>query len=175
MKKISKSTLVVIISIAVLVTAVAVFAFLNADDIGKKQEMEMNAEFMIKYGDASWTITMQDMLDLEPVEFNTTMDTSTTDPTQVVFSGVELKTICESIGLDISSSEVFEVRALDGYSSALKLDEVMEDGNVYICISMNEEPLKIKSEGGKGPYMMVIKSAQFSQRWCKFVQEIDIR
>ncbi len=175
MKKVKKSTLIVIIGVVVLAAAVAVFAVLNADDISYKRELEMNAEFVVKYGDAEKRVTMQDMLDMKPVEFSATMDTSTTDPTPVMFTGVELKNICESLDIDISSAEVFEVRALDGYSSAVVLDEVLTEGNVYICLLMNGEVLKTKSEGGFGPYMMVINSAEFSQRWCKFVQEIDIR
>ncbi len=175
MKKIKKSNLIVIICIVVLAAAVAVFAALNADDIGMKKELEMNAEYIIRYGDTQKRITMQDMLDLDPVEFETTMDTSTTDPAAVTFTGVELKKIFEHLDIDISSVTVFEVRALDGYSSALSLDEVLADGNVYICLMMSGEALRPKSEGGYGPYMMVINSSQFSQRWCKFVQEIEIR
>jgi hypothetical protein len=175
LKKINKGTLAIIICLAVLAVAVTVFATLNADDLDMKRELEMNAEFMIKYGDVEKIITMQDMIDLQPVEFDAVMDTSDTDPTGVKFTGVEVSKICESIGLDISSAEVFEVRALDGYSSALTLEEVLTDGNVYICLFKNGEILKPKSEGGSGPYMMVINSSAFSQRWCKYVQEIIIR
>lgn len=175
MKKMKKSTLIVILCVAVLTAAVAVFAVLNTDDISLKRELEMNAEFMVKYGDIEKRVTMQDLLDLKPVEFKANMDTSTTDPTPVTFTGVELSKICESLELDISPAEVFEVRALDGYSSALVLEEVLMEDNVYICLYMNGEGLKTKSQGGLGPYMMVINSADFSQRWCKFVQEIVIR
>ena len=175
MKKMKKSTLAVIVCVLVLAVGVAVFAILNTDDISLKQELEMNAEFMVKHEDSEYTITMQDMLDMKPVEFEAIMDTSTTDPTPVTFTGVELSTILASLDIDYSAAEVFEVRALDGYSSALVLDEVETPGNVYICLYMDGEALKTKSEGGRGPYMMVINSSEFSQRWCKFVQEIVIR
>ncbi|OQB24013.1 MAG: hypothetical protein BWY11_01457 [Firmicutes bacterium ADurb.Bin182] len=174
MKKIKQSTLIVIF-VAVLIIAVGILALFNADDIGVKRELEMNAEFVIKYSDFEKTIGMQDMLDFEPVKFTAVMDTSVSEPEEVTFKGVELKTICEGLGIDISPAETFEVRALDGYSSALTADEVQSDGNVYICMYMNDEVLKPKSEGGYGPYMMVVKSSMFSQRWCKFVQEIEIR
>ncbi len=175
MNKINKGTKIVIICVIILTAGVALFAALNADDISQKRELELNAGFIIKYENAEKCITMKDMLSLNPVEFTAIMDTSTTNPAEVTFTGVELKKICESIGLDISGAEVFEVRALDGYSSALSIDEVMSEGNVYICINMNGEVLKTKSEGGFGPYMMVIISSEFSQRWCKFVEEISIR
>ncbi len=175
MKSIKKSTWIVIICAIAFAVMVAVFAVFNADDIKAKRDLETSAEFIIQLNDTQQHVTMQDMLDLGPVEFSATMDTSVTDPTPVTFTGVELKKIYENFGLDISSVEVFEVRALDGYSSALTLDEVLADGNVYICIMMNGEALKAKSEGGYGPYMMVINSSEFSQRWCKFVQEIETK
>lgn len=170
-----KSTLIIIICIVVLIIAVGVLAVLNSGNTALKKELEMNAQFYIKYGDKAQLVTMQDMLDIGPVEFKTIMDTSDTDPTEVTFTGVELKTLASHFGIDIKDASVVEVTALDGYSSALTGDEVREDDNVYICIYRNGEPLKPKSEGGSGPYMMVIKSSQFSNRWCKFVQEINIR
>lgn len=175
MKKIKKETLVIIICITLLTVAVAVLAALGANDIGLKRELEMNAEFVIKYNDAEQRVTMQDMINLKPVDFDAVLNTSNTSPKVVKFTGVELSKICESKGIDISSALVFEVRALDGYSSALSIDEVLSEGNVYICIYMDGEVLKPKSEGGFGPYMMVISSSVYSQRWCKYVQEVVIR
>ncbi len=175
MKKIKKGTFVVIICILLLTVAVAVFASVGAGDIGLKRELEMNAEFIIRYDDTEKRVTMQDMIDLQPVEFDAVLDTSNTDHTAVKLTGVELSKICKSKGFDISSAQVFEVRALDGYSSALAIDEVLTEGNAYICIYMNGEALKPKGEGGYGPYMMVISSSLYSQRWCKYVQEVVIR
>ncbi len=175
MRNIKKSTWIVIICTIAFAAMVAIFAVFNADDIETKRDLETNAEFVIRFGAIEQHVTMHDMLKLNPEEFDATMDTSVTDPTPVTFTGVELKKIYESFNLDISDVTVFEVRALDGYSSALTLDEVLTDGNVYICIMMNGEALKTKSEGGFGPYMMVINSSEFSQRWCKFVQEIETR
>ena len=113
-------------------------------------------------------------MSLDPVEFEATMDTSTTDPTPVMFTGVELKKILDYFEIDYSAAETYEVTALDGYASALTQEEVMTDENVYIVIKREGEALGTKSEGGSGPYMMIIRSALYSQRWCKFVEEITI-
>lgn len=175
MKKIKRGTLIVIACILLLTVAVAVFAIVGAGDIGIKRELEMKAEFAIKYNDIERLVTMQDIINLQPAEFDAVLNTSNTGPTDVKFTGVELSKICESKGFDISCAQVLEVRALDGYSSALTVDEALEEGNVYICIYMNGEALKPKGEGGFGPYMMVIRSSAYSQRWCKYVQEVVIR
>jgi hypothetical protein len=174
MKKMKKGTLILLIVIAVLVVAVAVFAILNAGSLEEKYKLEENAEFKITTGDTQITVTMDDILSLDPVEFEATMDTSTTDPTPVMFTDVELKKILDYFNIDYSAAETYEVTALDGYASALTQEEVMTDENVYIVIKKEGEALGTKSEGGSGPYMMIIRSATYSQRWCKFVEEITI-
>ena len=132
----------------------------------------MNAEFLLSGGGKQRTVKMQDILDLSPVEFTAVMDTSTSGPATVTFTGVELRKLCEESGIEIEPGMIVQVKALDGYASALTGEEVLTGDNVYICIYMNGETLKTKSEGGMGPYLMIIKSAPYSQRWCKFVEEI---
>lgn len=174
MKKIKKSTWFIICAIAILVICVAVFAILNADNLDEKNALESNAEFKITYDDKLVTVTMDDILAMEPKEFEATMDTSDSDPTAVTFTGVQLKDILDYFSIDVSGASTYEVTALDGFASALTQEEVMMDDNVYIVIEKSGEPLKTKSEGGSGPYMMVIRSSTFSMRWCKFVEEIIV-
>ncbi|HHX54063.1 MAG TPA: molybdopterin-dependent oxidoreductase [Clostridiales bacterium] len=174
MKRIRKRNLGIIITLVLLTAAVAVLAFLNAGSLERKQELEMNAEFLLGSGGAQRTITMRDILELDPVDFEAVMDTSTTDPTSVTFTGVELSRICEKFGIGIEPGMIVQVKALDGYASALTGEEVLAGDNVYICVYMNGEALKTKSEGGMGPYLMIIKSFLYSQRWCKFVEEIVV-
>jgi hypothetical protein len=174
-RKIKKSTLGISITVLLLLLSVAVFASLNAGSTGIKKELEMNAEFFLASNDNRYRVTMQDILDLAPVDFDAIMDTSTTDPAPVSFTGIELSRLCEKFGIEISNDTNIHVKALDGYASAVTGEEALAEGNVYICIYMNGEVLKPKSEGGFGPYLMVIRSAQYSQRWCKYVEEIVIR
>lgn len=173
-KKIKKSTLGIIITVSLLTLLVAVFARLNAGSADMKRELEMNAEFFLALNGNRYRVTMQDLLDLAPVDFDAVMDTSTTNPTPVTFTGVELSNLCEKFDIEIKDETILQVKALDGYASAVTGEEVLAEGNVYICIYMNGEVLKSKSKGGLGPYLMVIRSSQFSQRWCKFVEEIII-
>ena len=35
--------------------------------------------------------------------------------------------------------------------------------------------LKNKSQGGSGPYQVIARKDPYSQRWCKFVMEIDLQ
>lgn len=173
-KRIEKGKLVIIITMALLLAA-AILAYLNAGNLDLKRDLEMKAEFLLTEGNQHFRVTMGDILALDPVNFTAIMDTSTTDPTPVSFTGVELSKICAHYGLFISPRSVFQFKALDGYGSAVTGEEVLTSDNVYVCIAMNGEALKPKKEGGLGPYLMVIKGARFSQRWCKFIEEIVVR
>lgn len=166
---------IVVGSITLLVALTAVLAYLNAGDLALKKELEMNAEFLFTAGETSERVSMSQILELQPVEFEAVMDTSITDPTPVTFTGVELSWICQHFGIELLPDSLVQVSALDGYASVVTGAEALEPGNVYICIAMNGEALKPKSQGGFGPFMMVIKNVVFSQRWCKFVEEIVVR
>jgi hypothetical protein len=173
-KKVKKSTLGISITVLLLLLSVAILAHLNAGSADMKKELEMNAEFFLTSNGSQYRVTMQDLLDLDPVDFDAVMDTSTTEPTPVTFTGVELSKLCKKYGIEINDSTIFHVKALDGYASAVTGEEALAEGNVYICIYMNGEVLRPKSEGGFGPYLMVVKNAQYSQRWCKYVEEIIV-
>lgn len=161
--------------VILLVIALAVFAWLNRGNIAQKRDLEESARFNLISGETKTTVNMNDLLELGSEEFTTVMDTSTTDPTEVTMRGVELRKIFEQKGIVMKESQSVEVRALDGYASALTYDELMTTQDVYIVFEMNGEALGVKAEGGMGPYLMVIRSSQYAQRWVKFVQDVEIR
>ncbi|HHY14624.1 MAG TPA: molybdopterin-dependent oxidoreductase [Firmicutes bacterium] len=173
--KTARGTLAVVAAISLLTLTVALFAYLNAGEIAEKKELELSAEFWLVHDDKSRRVTMPELLQLGPVDFETIMKTSTTLPTSVTFSGVELNQLLVQYGMDISSDSVIQVTALDGYASAVTGEEVLTPSNVYLCIAMNGKPLKPKSQGGFGPYFLVIRNVEFAQRWCKYVERITIR
>lgn len=170
-----KNTKIVIGIIIVLVIGLAIFSVLNRGDLELKQKLQSNAQFQINYDDKTITVTMDDMINLSPVEFEANYDTSNNSGEIVKFTGVEIKNIFKKYDIEINDDNVIEVKALDGYSSALTGSEVLTDDNTYICLLKEGESLGTKSDGGMGPYLMIIKSSNFSQRWCKFVQEINVR
>ena len=174
-RKTKRQTLGIVMAIVLLALAVAVFAYLNAGDLGKKKELETNAEFVLMHGEIEHRVNMEDILALGPVDFTTVMRTSTTGPTSVTFTGVELSTLLQEYEIPLHSGSTIEVKALDGYSSALRGEEVLEEENVYITIAMNGETLKPKGEGGLGPYYLVMRNTEFAQRWVKFMEEIIVR
>ena len=175
MKRIKKGNFAIMCSVVLLLAMVVLLAHLNAGDVALKKDLEMNAEFFLRQDESKYRVTMSDVLELDPVEFTANLNTSTTDSTPVTFTGVELSKLCQHYRVLISPDSIIQVSALDGYASALTGGEVLAVDNVYICIKMNGKVLQPKKEGGFGPYLMVIKNVRFSQRWCKFVEEIAVR
>jgi hypothetical protein len=64
------------------------------------------------------------------------------------------------------------IKGVDGYAVALTSNEVLQDDNVYLVFEKDGKQMKGKKRGGSGPYQVIIRQDQFSQRWCKFVTEI---
>jgi nitrogen fixation-related uncharacterized protein len=174
-RKMEKQTLGILITVAVLVLVVGVFAYLNAGDLERKKELETSAEFILIHGDQEYRVSREKIVSLGPVEFSTVMRTSTTEPTNVIFSGVELRVLLEDYEIAVQEDSIIEVKALDGYVSAFEGGEVLEPEHVYITIAMNGEPHKPKSEGGVGPYYLVLRNSTFAQRWVKFMEEIRVQ
>lgn len=174
-RKTKKQTRGILAAIIVLVIAVGVLAYLNRGDLDRKKELETQAEFALTYESTEHRVTMQDILALGPVDFTTVVRTSTAGPRNVTFRGVELRRVLEKYGIPINEDSTIEVMALDGYVSVIYGDEVLEEENVYITIAMDGEPLKPKSEGGSGPYYLVIRGTEFAQRWVKFMEEITVQ
>ena len=171
----TKETLIVTTILVSLLCAVSVLAYLNGADRELKKELEIEAEFFLTEGEQSERITMADILAPQPVEFEAVLNTSTTSPTSVKFTGVELSKLCRRYGITLTPSSLIQVNALDGYASVVTGEEAYVQEMCTSASAWRGNRSNRKKEGGFGPYLMVIRDVQFSQRWCKFVEEIVIK
>jgi len=171
-----RGNIAVYISLAVLFVIVGVLAFLNRGDTDVRRALEENRQFQIRLeGELQAIVNFQDLLDLEPQEFTATYATSISAPRETTLKGVELRLIIESLEIDTSGAGYYVVSGLDAYYSPLTRDEVEKEETVYICYSMDGEILKKQDEGGFGPFLLVIRGESYAQRWCKYVEAVDIR
>lgn len=170
-----KSKKIISISILVMVCLVLILAYLNRGELDVKNKLQTEEKFRVIANDKTYEVSFDDLKKLGFEDFIATVDTSTTDPHDESFKGVEVKKVLESLNIDLSKIKTVEFKALDGYASAVTAEDVSTDSNVYIVVEREGKPLGVKSEGGSGPYMMIIKSSQFSQRWCKFLQDVIIK
>ncbi|RBP59676.1 molybdopterin-dependent oxidoreductase-like protein [Alkalibaculum bacchi] len=159
----------------ILIAIIAIFALVNRGLIKNSQEAHANAEVLITGDNVEDKFTYDQIIKLGEEEFTAIFDSSNTDPEEHKYTGIPLKNLIEEAEIRLEDKQQVNIRAIDGYTVALKPDEVLEDENVYLAYKQDGEPIKSKEEGGSGPYQVIIRKDAFSQRWCKFVAEIEIK
>ena len=175
MTSVKKANRAVYIILAALLVVVAVLAVLNRGDAEIRRALEENREFLIRIdGDDMATVSLKTLLDLEPQEFTTSFATSIAAPREVTLRGVELRLLLEALEIDAGLASHFTVSGLDGFHTPLTGAEVLSEELIYICFAMDGELLEPQSEGGLGPFLMVIRGSRFAQRWCKYVEAVDM-
>lgn len=164
----------VLVMILFLTAVTAIFARLNAGDLDFKKELELQAEFLLSTKESTERVQLAELLALQLEHFHANLKTNQAQPREVKLSGVALKSILAHYQIPLTSDSTVQISSLDGYTTVLKGEEVLAEENVYLTIAMDDQVLKTKSEGGFGPYLLVIRHDPFSQRWVKFVQEISV-
>ena len=175
MKKKGKTNVIIYSVLGALFIVTVVLVILNQGDRELRRALEENREFMIKVdGRLIATVDLKTLLDLDPQEFSTPFATSIAAPRETTLQGVEVRQLLDELGIDITHAATILVTGLDDYYSPLTRAEVDSEETIYICFSMDGEILKPMSEGGYGPFLLVIRGSRFAQRWCKYVEAIDV-
>lgn len=165
----------VAVVILILVFIVGVTAYLNVDNLKAKDTMQEKELIVIKSGEESATLDKESINGLGEVEFSANLKSDGKLAEKHTYTGVLLKKVLDANNIDLSNKEVLIVKGIDGYTVAIGVDEVMEENNVYIAYGMDGKPLGKKEDGGRGPYEVIIRKDPFSQRWCKFLSEIEVQ
>lgn len=162
--------------IVVLVIVAGVLGFLNREQLAGRQALVDDPGVAIKSeGEEISTIYLDEIRSLGEEEFSITLRSSGKPPRDLILTGVPLKAVLHKIDPQLLESSVQVVaRAIDGYTVAYTMDEVLLDDHVFLVYLEEGEPLGSKTEGGSGPLMIVPRQDEFGQRWCKFVVEVDV-
>ncbi|MCF6465523.1 hypothetical protein C3E90_06430 [Clostridium sp. Cult2] len=163
------------IIIFILIIIMGVFAFMNRDIAKDNREAHENAEIIIKGDGLEAKLTFEEIGQLGEEEFNAVLDTSDSDPKEHKYTGIPLVNIIEEAGITIEDKKQVIIRGIDGYTVAISIQDVMDEDNVYLAYKLNGKLLRSKEEGGSGPYQIIIREDEFSQRWCKFVVEMELK
>lgn len=170
-----KNNIIILTVIIALVGVLAVTYFINQDDIEYKQQLNQDAIFEVLYqGEVIATYNMLEIAEMGEVTFTANSKSSGNDPVEYEYTGVLLKTIFEEAGLDPEGKTSVTVMAIDGYAAAITMDKFMDDDNVYLAYMRNGELLGTKTDGGIGPYQLIISKDQFSQYWVKFAYQGEL-
>ena len=161
----------------VLIAVVAIiFGGLNARTLDQRVSLQENAEIVLKVdGENPVIVTMTDIENLGLEDFKANLKKNGKAPVEYTYSGVLLRSVIESKGIDLIGKSHIEAQAVDGYTSAIPMEKVLEDKNVYIAVMREGKPLEGRENDGPGPYQIIISKDKFSQYWCKWAVEVNIR
>lgn len=170
-----KSNLFIIISIVLLLGILVATYFINRDDIEVKRQLNKEAIFEVVYqGEVIASYDMEEISKMGEVTFNANLKSSGKDPVAHQYTGVLLKTILENAGLTLEDKSSATVIAIDGYATALTMEKLMDDSNVYLSYFRDGTLIGTKEEGGDGPYQLIISKDPFSQFWVKYAYQVEL-
>lgn len=169
-----KQTKIVVAVFVVLIIAIAILAYLNRGSFLNADEAQNNAEVVFCSDGKEVVMNREHLLSLPAKEISATIRSSGQSPRDVVYTGVAVKDLFDLLEINYHWKDKVVVRSADGYTVAAALKEVLDKDNAFLCYEMNGEPLKSREQGGEGPYQFVLIKDQFSQRWGKYVIEIEV-
>ena len=156
--------------IILLAAGVAVFALLNAQTLPNSGSETVT----VTDNEQTKTFDIEYLKGLPKTTFSADLNTNGQDPVEKFFGGVPLIDVLKSMEFNLSSASQVVFKAADGYSTVVTAEEAADTENVYVVYERDGKPSGTMAQGGTGPIEIVIKKDTFSQRWCKFLQQIDI-
>ena len=88
------------------------------------------------------------------------------------YTGVTLKELLNRAQVASNATSVY-IQASDGYGTTLTIQEAQKD-NVFIAYKKDGATLSLLSEGGEGPYRLVMGDDEYAQRWVRGVVAIEV-
>ncbi|MCL1874054.1 MAG: molybdopterin-dependent oxidoreductase [Clostridiales bacterium] len=162
MTKQAKNVSIILLALALLL---AVLAWANSRSLSDTAPAQIGLKLD---GDVLALLDKEDLLAFPGHTFTITQRSAGQGIRDYIYTGVELKLIIESQGIDISRLKQVTVRGGDGYISLVSARELQEEDNIYLVYAANGQDLS-----GKHPYQLVICSDYFALRWCRLVREIE--
>ncbi len=154
--------------IAFLAIAVVVLYFLNSPDTAPDQHV-----FNITIGETVHTVDIETFNAIGIIDITSNYNTSNTGDETRNFGGVPFKAILDYLDIDASGYSSVVFTAHDSYSTAISIEEALDQEVCVIVSHEDGERIKDRENGGSGPFMMVLPMDQFSQRWCKYLGEVS--
>lgn len=174
----NRNTKIIIIVLAVLTVTTVVGAVLNAQYAREKKALLDAAEIaVLENGAEALRLTMDDIGRLPTEEFTARLKSSIMkSPEEHIYTGIAFSELFKAAGLSLEDRRRVIVHSVDGYAVPLTIEEINELDNVYLVYKDNGNYLgSYKEKDGQGPYMIVVRGDRFSQRWAKYVCELDIQ
>jgi hypothetical protein len=168
-RKVGKSIIIIIIVLCVLIPAVVVLAVLHRNNMEELIELQSEGSFLLTAGDDTVNVSMSDLHGIGAVPVS-----SSPRGEQRNFTGVPLVRVFEHFGVDYSSARAVVFTSLDGFVSAISIDEALDATNAFVVFEENGQPLGTREDGGRGPFMIVVALDPFPNRWARYLLEVTL-
>lgn len=173
-----KNSRIIIIVLAVLLVTTAVGAFYNRQYNQEKAALLAKAEIAVREeGKEIARLKMDDIDKLPTAKFSARFKSSVMKSAQEhIYTGIAFSDLFTSAGIALDGKKSVLVKSVDGYAVPITIKEIQELDNVYLVYKDNGDYLGAYGKvDGQGPYMIVIRGDHFSQRWAKYVCELDVQ
>lgn len=185
-KKLGRPAIIAIVIISLLLVSFAIFLPIYLKNNQDARLLYEKSEIkIIAYGEEIGIYTMEKILEVEGVnveDFVAIYDTSTSDPEEKTYTGIELKVLLSALGISLENARTITLKASDGVNKLYSQQDVVKSNNVYIAYKVEGQyfntgidPLastKIEEDGG--PFVVIKVSDAFSQSRCKMLVEIVV-
>lgn len=172
----SKQTKGIITVLVIVGIILGLSVYLGQDDLARRTQLNNDAVFtVVDGGKEQAAYTMEEIQALGEQRFTANLKSSGQAPVEYTYHGVLMKDILEDAGVELNGKNSALVTAVDGYVVSVSMDKLMEKDNVYLAYMREGELLGTYEEGGRGPYMMIIRKDKFSQYWCKYAYSVEVQ
>ncbi len=173
----NRNTKIIIIVLVLLVIATGTTVMANYNHSKDRLALLEKQEILLyEKGIEVCRITFADFNEIGPTEFQADLKSSTmTKPEAHSYTGIALSDLFTYAGISLEDKSRVIAGSLDGYRVPLKIEEIVALDNVFLVYQDDGEFLKAYDQpGGQGPYMIVVRGDRFSQRWAKYVIELNV-
>lgn len=161
--------------LAILLIGAVTFTIINSGEINKTMDEIGENTVIVTYNDQELCrFNLESLKAMPKVEINDHIKETGKASVDANFGGVLLRDVLTEQGVDLSKYSTANFVAMDGYTTAGTVDEILNNDKVYIVYEREGVQTKSKSEGGTGPMEIIITGEQFSLRNCKYLMEIKL-
>ncbi len=160
------------IVVSLLIVFIVLTGFLSVLNINRVKDVNQQ-ELTIISNNNKIVFSLSEIKELPSITFKAEIR-STSQPNKIVeFTGVSISELLSAASInDEFSSVVF--KSVDGFQSELSKEEAMLDENVFVVYLRDGVQTLSKNDGGSGPMEVVVALDPFSNRWNKYLVEIEL-
>lgn len=171
----NKRSIIVISIIVILAASIFISLNMNKQSIKVQKEILEKAEIILTDGHNEIVLNKELIKQSGEEKFEAILDTASTEPKKHSYGGVQLKNILKDNNMNLENKTTVIISAVDGYSVAYSIDEVLTEQNIFIAFMEDEKYLGSREDGGRGPYESIVVSDLFSNRRCKWITKIEVK